>query len=245
MNAALPPVAALFPNDPSLEGRRLYLMRHGETYEPRLDARLPDPDQDRALPLTERGRAVIGRVAEALAGSGLGAVFCSHLARARESAEIIGRRLDLPVQESAGLSELRIDRLELAAGNEAGNARDLRSAARRYVALARALESRAPHDLVMRSWERSSATTLGAVIEEATQALVRCVAGAERTLVVAHGGLNRFLLAALLGLPPARFTAIDQDFACINRIDFVRRGRPWVRAINITLDDPFKDATLV
>ena len=58
--------------------------------------------------------------------------------------------------------------------------------------------------------------------------------------MVAHGGLNRFLLTGFLGLPLHRFLAVDQDFACVNLVEFVAGGRPWVRALNVTYTDPFK-----
>jgi broad specificity phosphatase PhoE len=80
-------------------------------------------------------------------------------------------------------------------------------------------------------------------VEAAWGALVECLlAPGQGVLVVAHGGVNRFLLAHLAGLPLERFLAFDQDFGCVNVIDFVRGGRPFVRAINATLDDPFKAA---
>jgi len=59
-------------------------------------------------------------------------------------------------------------------------------------------------------------------------------------LVVAHGGLNRFLLAHWLGMPPSRAIGIEQNFACVNVVEFVGSGRPWVRAVNVTLHDPLK-----
>ena len=47
-----------FPLDPRLEGRRLYLMRHGKTYEPVLDSLVASPEEDPELPLTADGKGI-------------------------------------------------------------------------------------------------------------------------------------------------------------------------------------------
>ena len=73
---------------------------------------------------------------------------------------------------------------------------------------------------------------------EDTDAAVEQVSGT--VIVVAHGGLNRFLLGHWLGMPPERAIAIEQNFACVNVVEFVGSGRPWVRAVNVTLHDPLK-----
>ncbi|HYB12012.1 MAG TPA: histidine phosphatase family protein, partial [Myxococcota bacterium] len=79
------------------------------------------------------------------------------------------------------------------------------------------------------------------VVTAAEDALAQLLSGSpQRVLVVAHGGLNRFLLTGFLGLPLHRFLAVDQDFACVNLVEFVAGGRPWVRALNVTWSDPFK-----
>lgn len=52
-------------------------------------------------------------------------------------------------------------------------------------------------------------------------------------LIVAHAGVNRTLLAALMGLPPQNIFHIFQDFSCMNVID-IQDGRfKHVRAVNL------------
>jgi broad specificity phosphatase PhoE len=58
-------------------------------------------------------------------------------------------------------------------------------------------------------------------------------------LVVAHGGINNALLAYATGVTGGRIFNIEQDFGCINIIDFIH-GRPFLRLANFTLYDQLK-----
>jgi broad specificity phosphatase PhoE len=79
----------------------LLLVRHGET-DWNADGRLQG-QTDR--PLNDFGRRQAERLAEELADEELEAIYASDLARARETAEIVGLRLDLPVALDADLRE--------------------------------------------------------------------------------------------------------------------------------------------
>jgi len=209
-------------------GRRLLLMRHGETYEPRLDAPMAGPDDDAALPLTERGRERLREVGRWIAGAPLESVYASPFARAQETARIVTASQGLPIGTLAPLREL-----PLYGPSRGGTLRDV---AARYVALMRDLAEKPLHDVPL-----DGPDTLGTVLDAALAALHEVVAKASGSvLVVAHGGLNRFLLGHWLGMPPERAIAIEQNFACVNVIEFVGSGRPWVRALNVTLHDPLK-----
>jgi phosphoserine phosphatase len=213
--------------DPRLEGKRLYLMRHGKTYEPRLDAVMAGPDEDPRLPLTPEGRTAVEETARRMAHLRLDAAFSSTFVRSRETAGIVAEPHGIEVGLRSELEELRL---------HPPRGGDLREVARRYVALARALRERSPHEVTL-----DCGRSLGQVMDAAWSALHECLLSpGERVLVVAHGGVNRLLLARIAGMPPERFLSIDQDFACVNVIDFVRGGRPFLRALNATLDDPFK-----
>ncbi|MFI6236289.1 histidine phosphatase family protein [Micromonospora sp. NPDC050784] len=71
----------------------VYVVRHGESEDDSSDSYGGAAD----FRLTDRGRAQIAQVVGDLKEFGLQAVYSSPLARARESAEIIGRELHLPV----------------------------------------------------------------------------------------------------------------------------------------------------
>lgn len=87
------------PTAASLAG--LFLARHGETdynRHRRFQGHLP-------VPLNARGREQAGELARAAAGEGFGALWCSPLARARETADIVGERVGLEPREDARLAE--------------------------------------------------------------------------------------------------------------------------------------------
>ncbi|HYM45529.1 MAG TPA: histidine phosphatase family protein [Solirubrobacteraceae bacterium] len=76
---------------------RVYLARHGQTaynLERRFQGQLP-------VGLDETGRAQAAELAERAAGHGFEALWCSTLPRARETAEVVGKRLGLePIQDA-------------------------------------------------------------------------------------------------------------------------------------------------
>lgn len=83
---------------------RILIARHGETdwnREHRFQGHA-DP------PLNELGRQQARELAEALAGSGVTAVYASPLVRARETAEIVAAALALPVETRAALREVDV-----------------------------------------------------------------------------------------------------------------------------------------
>ena len=79
----------------------LLLVRHGET-DWNAAGRLQG-HTDR--PLSDYGREQARRLADELAGEELDAIYASDLARARETAEIVGETLRLPVVLDADLRE--------------------------------------------------------------------------------------------------------------------------------------------
>jgi 2,3-bisphosphoglycerate-dependent phosphoglycerate mutase len=79
----------------------LLLVRHGET-DWNAEGRLQG-HTDR--PLSDYGRRQARQLAEELADEPLDAVYASDLARARETAEIVGERLGLPVTLDPELRE--------------------------------------------------------------------------------------------------------------------------------------------
>ena len=208
-------------------GRRLLLLRHGETYEPRLDAPMPGAGDDPQLPLTERGRDRLREVATWIAKAPIEHAYASPFLRAQQTAAIVTQPHGLEIGTLDALAELPLY------PPPGGTLRDV---AHRYIELVRDLAERAPHEVLL-DGERS----LGSILDVALAAIrVTMEAATGTVLIVAHGGLNRFLLGHWLGIPPARAIGIEQNFACVNVVEFVGSGHPWVRALNITLHDPLK-----
>ena len=79
----------------------IHLARHGQTAynaEGRFQGHLP-------VPLDDTGRAQAAELAEAAAGVEVRSLWCSPLARARETAEIVGARIGLDPAEDARFAE--------------------------------------------------------------------------------------------------------------------------------------------
>jgi broad specificity phosphatase PhoE len=79
----------------------IWLARHGETA---YNAARRFQGQS-AVPLNERGREQARALAETAAGRAFASLWCSPLARARETAEIVGARIGLEPTDDARLME--------------------------------------------------------------------------------------------------------------------------------------------
>jgi uncharacterized phosphatase len=80
---------------------KLLLVRHGET-DWNAEGRLQG-QTDR--PLSDYGRRQARQLADELEGEQFEAIYSSDLSRAQETAEIVGRRLDVPVELDPDLRE--------------------------------------------------------------------------------------------------------------------------------------------
>jgi probable phosphoglycerate mutase len=145
----------------------LLLVRHGET-DWNAEGRLQG-HTDR--PLNERGRRQAKELADRLAGEGADAIYASDLARAKETAEVVGGRLGLPVVIDADLREKNWGTWEGLTGDERVHVE--------YVG-----ESTEEHrDRVMRAIRR--------IVERHPE---------QRVVVVTHGGSLRRVQAAVNGV---------------------------------------------
>lgn len=81
---------------------RLYLIRHGESLWNAQDRIQGHGDS----PLSDTGRAQAARLGRHLAGASIGAVYASRLLRARQTAEIVGQAIRVPVIVRPDLHEI-------------------------------------------------------------------------------------------------------------------------------------------
>jgi broad specificity phosphatase PhoE len=145
----------------------LILVRHGET-DWNAEGRLQG-HSDR--PLNDYGRRQSAQLAERLADDGISAVYASDLARARETAEIVGTRLGIAVTVDPDLRE-----------KNWGSWEGLTPEERLTVELVG--ETTAEHrERILRAVER--------IVERHP---------GERVLVVTHGGSLRRIQAAVSGV---------------------------------------------
>jgi broad specificity phosphatase PhoE len=186
--------------------RTLWLVRHGQTAwnaEGRWQG-------SRDVPLSAVGRAQASSLAARFAVEPLVAAFSSDLSRAAETASLASPGLEVRRQPL-----LR----ELSYGDWEG-VRDV-EVEQRWPDDRRAWRER-PHDARPPGGE-----SLDELAARAWRGLVACLddAPAGDVLVVAHGGVNRVLLARILGAPLARFWAFDQSPSAVNRVE-VPPGAP-------------------
>jgi broad specificity phosphatase PhoE len=145
----------------------LLLVRHGET-DWNAEGRLQG-HTDR--PLNDYGRRQAKELAERLAAEDVDAIYTSDLSRAKETAEILGERLGLPVVVDADLREKNWGSWEGLTGDERLNVD--------YVG-----ESTEDHrERILRAVER--------IVERHP---------AQRIVVVTHGGSLRRIQAAVNGV---------------------------------------------
>jgi broad specificity phosphatase PhoE len=158
----------------------IHLARHGQTaynHEGRFQGHLP-------VPLDDTGREQAAALAEAAAGVELASLWCSPLARARETASIVAARIGLAPHEDARVAETDTGEwtgrsfAEIRAQDPEGFARYERS------------------DPTFRYPGGESFAEQSARVQEAVRDL-RATPEALPALVVCHRGVIRLALAAL------------------------------------------------
>jgi broad specificity phosphatase PhoE len=206
-----------------MNGRRIYLMRHGETlYQGRSSEGAIGNGE-----LTERGREQIAAAALLFRGVPLDRVYASPLARAHETAQIIAQETGLDVLLSPDLCEITPSDGALAGKSMREIFHEIQQFFKSPTS-----DWDAPYlggESFRQVQERGVRFLDSALSQDDWQTI----------LVVAHGGINNALLAYATGVTGGRIFNIEQDFGCINIIDFVH-GRPFLRLANFTLYDQLK-----
>ena len=205
-----------FPNR-----RRLYLMRHGEVNY--FEQGRPAPPE--GVHLNEQGRAQAAAAARALADVSLDRAVTSGLPRTEQTAAIVVGERALPIETAPALREIRGGRLADIPPQE------LR---RTFVdALTRRL-SAADTFLLGESF--------GDFRDRVLPAFHTLIADTSwnTMLLVAHGAVNRVILADTIGLDLHGLGHLEQDAGCINLLDFDEHGYGIVRLVNYTPYNPLK-----
>jgi alpha-ribazole phosphatase len=193
---------------------RLYLIRHGQVANHA--AGVYNGHNDVAL--SSLGKSQMESVAERLKEEGLAAVYSSDLLRSRSGGEAVARVHGLELRRDPALRELDF-------GLWAGLT--FMEIEERYPG---ALEARS-RDLV--SYRPPGGESVDDLQRRVLPAVHACIAnhGGASIAMVLHGGVNRVILADAMGLDGANLYTIDQDYGCLNIIDYYR-DLAVVRLIN-------------
>ncbi len=184
-------------------GTRILAIRHGETawnVDTRIQGQLD-------IPLNDTGRWQAGRVAEALAGEDIAAIYASDLVRAADTAAAISLRTGLPVIHDQGLRERRFGLFQ---------GRTVAEIEAIHPDLVRRWKSREP------DFEPEGAESLRVFYQRSVDAAQRLAAAhpGETVVLVAHGGVLDCLYRAACGMPIEAPRTWQLGNASINRLLF-------------------------
>ncbi len=198
-----------------MRATRLYLIRHGQVVghdEYRYNGHC---DVD----ITAIGVEQMNRLASYLATEPIKSVYSSDLQRAVKGGRMIGRMLGLdPVMRTA-LREIHLGRWEGLTRQEAVEMYP-EEAGFSFKDLATGRVKGGENLIDLRA---RVIPALAAIIENHRN---ECVC------VLAHGGVNRVILTEAMGLPIENFFRIEQDYGCLNVIDYFEDGPPVVKLVN-------------
>jgi len=193
----------------------LYLVRHGQVEG--FEEKRYNGQGD--VPLTPAGQAQFGVLQMRLKSKDIQAVYTSDLSRCLEGARILGEPFSL---EPVAIPELR----ELDIGAWEGHTWE-------------ELKRRNPKEWQARladivNYQVPGGESLGGMAERVRSALQKIVERhpGEAILLVAHGGVNRVILLDAIGAPLERLFHVEQDYGCLNLIDYYPDGRAVVKLVN-------------
>src|SRR5438445_1881331 len=182
----------------------VYLARHGQT-ESNLLRRYAGYSPE---PLTAAGRGQIGGLAAQLGLAGIAEIWTSEVARARESAELVGSVLSIPVRADARLNEMRMGPWEGLTEQQVAEQFPDAHALWCTVPDRVALEAREPLD---------------AIATRATGAVQDAMGRAHPVLLMTHVAPMRVAILNALGLPLRLYKRVRVANADCVQVDQVQR----------------------
>ncbi|MBN2419572.1 MAG: histidine phosphatase family protein, partial [Deltaproteobacteria bacterium] len=187
---------------------RLYIVRHGQVVG--FDKMTANGHTD--VDITETGVVQMNTLAERLRSVDLDAIYATGLIRTEKGARIIGQYHDIPVITRPEMKEIffgdwegmSLEDIEKACPGELD---------RRYADIA---GYRPPgNGENMNDVSKRVLACLKEIISENT---------GKNILIVAHGGVNRIILCDALGMDIKNIFNIQQDYGCLNIIDYYSRN---------------------
>lgn len=179
------------PSDPQAA---IYLLRHGQVASHEKGRRYIGWTD---IALTDAGQEQAAMWAEFFSGSGLCAIHSSDLSRCMDTAQIIGKALEIPVTATPAFREIHLGQWEGIGFDEIKASQPERFHARgRRIADFRPPDGESFEDLAARAWPE-----LDALSTQRTGPI----------LIVTHAGVIRVILCRILGMPLANLFRIAID----------------------------------
>jgi broad specificity phosphatase PhoE len=202
--------------------RRIYLLRHGDVSYFDNEGQPYRPD---TVPLNSEGRLQAESACRALAEIPIDRVISSDLLRSVQTAEIVSAGRNLVVEQHKELREIQPGRLADITTNDIAGA---------FVG--------AFATFIERDTRFLGGETFGSLMDRVLPCFRQLLAEPawKHLLIVAHGGVNRAIMAHALGMELKWFGAIEQDPACINILDVDDQGTVLIRLVNFTPYNPAK-----
>ena len=198
------------------EKTRIYLIRHGEVAGAG-DTRRYNGHAD--VPLSERGLAQYNHMKERLAGEGIKVCYSSDLIRCAAGAAIIGSYLGMEPVLLRNLRELDIGIWEGKTWEEIQADYPKEWKAR----LADIVNYRVPGGENLNDLHNRVVPVIGEIARRHR---------GENVLVIAHGGANRVILLDAIGAPLSSLFNVEQDYCCLNIIEYYIDGKSVVKLLN-------------
>ena len=194
---------------------RLYLARHGQIhgFEKRIICGFTD------TPLTPIGILQMERLAERLRLADIGVIYASDLQRSLCGAQVAARDHDVQVFQFAELRELNFGCWEGLSLTD--------------------LEEQFPEELQKRMADPSSfQIPEGETILNFSKRIVKCLESiissnqGNDILILGHKGVNRIILCHVLDIDLSKVFSFEQDYGCLNIIDFFPDNTKVVKLVN-------------
>jgi alpha-ribazole phosphatase/probable phosphoglycerate mutase len=200
-----------------MQRTRIYLVRHGQV-EGHKEKRY---NGHANVSLTQLGREQSDRVCDSLAGQPLSAVYSSDLDRSRYCAELIAATHDLTVSTHESLRELNLGEWEGRTWAELQKTYPDDWQAR----LRDLVNFQVPGGESLQNAADRIRPTIQKIIENHPN---------DDVALVAHGGANRIILLDAIGAALGQAFSIEQDYGCLNIIDYFADGNSVVKLLNST-----------
>jgi alpha-ribazole phosphatase len=194
---------------------RIYLIRHGEVE----GVGTPRYNGHADVSLTEKGKSQYLQLRERLADAQITACYTSDLSRCTWGAGMLGAHLGVEPVREPNLRELDIGIWEGLSWAELMEKYPGEWQAR----LADIVNYRVPRGENLLDLQGRLTPVISGIVARHR---------GEEVLVVAHGGANRVILLNAIGAPLSSLFSIEQNYGCLNIIDYYEDGKTVVKLLN-------------